>query len=293
MSVVSRFLLVNPRSGGESPTAAELAASARRMGVEVRELRAGDDAGALARAALERGASVVGVAGGDGSLAPVASAAIDGDVPFVPVPFGTRNNFARDSGFDPGDPLAALAAFEGVERRVDVGTVAGRLFVNNVSLGLYASLVHDPGHVTKNRLVALGRMLPAAFGRSRRPLDLSFEITGRRERRRALIVVIGNNEYERASLAEFGSRRRLDAGLLHAYVIEAAARRTLVALLARAVVGRLNRATGWAEWAASSFRVDSPRRRIHAAVDGEAVILEPPLELEVRPRALRVLAPDL
>ena len=79
------------------------------------------------------------MAGGDGSLAAVAEVAIEQDVPFVCIPFGTRNHFARDLGLDRDDPLAALAAFDGgVERRVDVGRVGDRLFLNNVSLGLYA-----------------------------------------------------------------------------------------------------------------------------------------------------------
>ena len=71
---------------------------------------------------LGRGAMALGVAGGDGTLADVAQVAADEDVPFVAVPFGTRNHFARDAGYDREDPLAALPAFtEGVERRVDIG----------------------------------------------------------------------------------------------------------------------------------------------------------------------------
>ena len=113
------------------------------------------------------------MAGGDGSLAPVAGAVADDDRPFVCVPFGTRNHFARDLGLDVEDPIAALAAFDGEERRVDIGRAGEHWFVNNISLGLYASFVHDPARKTRNRLVALLRMLPAALGRSRTPLDAS------------------------------------------------------------------------------------------------------------------------
>ena len=112
----------------------------------------------------------------------VAQVAADEDVPFVAVPFGTRNHFARDAGYDREDPLAALPAFtEGVERRVDIGVVCGRLFLNNVSLGVYAAFVHDEAQRTKNRMLAGLRMVPAVFGRSRRPLDLSFAVDGRRD----------------------------------------------------------------------------------------------------------------
>ena len=56
------------------------------------------------------------MAGGDGSLAPVAAAALETGAAFVCIPFGTRNHFARDVGLDRDDPLAALAAFDGGER---------------------------------------------------------------------------------------------------------------------------------------------------------------------------------
>src|SRR4051794_13578566 len=117
-----RVLYVNPGSGeGRGP---DLGEEAERRGILVLEL------GVEAPADAE----IVGVAGGDGSRAGVARVAIARDLPFVCVPCGTRNHFARDAGVDPRDPVRALEAFHGVERRVDVGEAAGRLFLNNVSL---------------------------------------------------------------------------------------------------------------------------------------------------------------
>jgi diacylglycerol kinase family enzyme len=285
------FLLVNPRSGGAEPSAAELAAAARRLGVETRELQRGEDAAALAAAAADRGAEALGVAGGDGTLAAVAEAALVRDLPFVPIPFGTRNHFARDAGLDRDDPIGALEAFDGRERRVDVGAVDGRLFLNNVSLGLYASMVHAEKHDRRTRAGALARILPAAFGRGRRPLELSFEVSGRHERRWLLMLVVANNDYGIGSLADLTERERLDEGLLHAYALEAVGRARLVALLARAAADRLEGAAGWMEWAAPRFRVESRRERIRAALDGEPVVLRPPLDFEVKKGALRVLVP--
>src|SRR5205823_363926 len=134
------YLLINPRSGGASPGAEAVAAAAERLGVEAHFLERDEDPGELARAA---GAPILGMAGGDGSLAAVAGAAIETGAAFVCVPLGTRNHFARDAGLDRDDPLAALAAFVGgVERRVDVGRTGDRVFLNNLSLGVYARLVH-------------------------------------------------------------------------------------------------------------------------------------------------------
>jgi diacylglycerol kinase family enzyme len=264
---------------------------ARRLGVEAHVLREGEDASEVAGRAAAEGAEALGMAGGDGSLGTVASVALERDVPFVCVPFGTRNHFARDLGLDGEDPIAALAAFQGQERRIDVGVVTERLFLNNVSLGLYASFVHDPKRKTRNRLMAFLRMVPAAMGRSRRPLRVSFEIEGRREQYSALVVLVSNNAYRLESLAGLGERASLEEGLLYAYVVEAVSRRALLAVLARAAFGDVNRAEGLVERSATAFRIEGSRPGLHAAIDGEPVALEAPLEFEIRPRALRVLLP--
>jgi diacylglycerol kinase family enzyme len=224
-------------------------------------------------------------------LAPVAGVAVEGGRPFVCIPFGTRNHFARDLGLDPDDPIRALAAFDGQERRVDIGRVEERWFVNNVSLGLYASFVHDPAKKTRNRVVALLRMLPAALGRSRQPLDLSLDVEGQREHHSAIVVLVASNRYEVQPMAHLGRRERLDEGELHAYIIEAVSRRGLLGLFARAVAGSLDRAEGWSEWIAERFMLEASRDHLHAAIDGEPVVLPAPLQFEVRPRALRVLLP--
>jgi diacylglycerol kinase family enzyme len=259
--------------------------------VDAHELEEGEDARDRAAAAADAGASALGIAGGDGSLAVVAQVALERGVPFVCVPYGTRNHFARDLGLDRDDPLAALAAFDGEERTVDVGEANGRLFLNNVSLGVYAGFVHDPARKTRNRLFALFRMAPALLGRSRRPLALAFEVRAERTEQEALVVLVANNDYRMASMADLGARSRLDEGLLHVYVIEAVGRSSLLALLLKVARGRAAQAEGWAEWSVANLRVEFGHRRIHAAIDGEPVVLEPPLEFAIRPRALRVLVP--
>src|SRR5439155_26823580 len=94
------FLIVNPRSGDESGTEELLAAAAAR-GVETRVFHPRDDLDELAR---EAPVGPLGMAGGDGSLGVVAGVAIERDLPFVCVPYGTRNHFARDLGLDRDDP---------------------------------------------------------------------------------------------------------------------------------------------------------------------------------------------
>ena len=128
---MSGWLLVNPRSGVGSAVDQVRAAAAGR-GLETHVLQPGEDATMVARRAH---AEALGCAGGDGTVAAVAAVAVERDLPFVCVPFGTRNHFARDLGLDRADPIAALDAFGGTERRIDVGRANGRLFLNNVSIG--------------------------------------------------------------------------------------------------------------------------------------------------------------
>ncbi len=140
-------LFVNPRSGGGKAARAGLAERARERGVEAVILDPGQDLAALARGAAAGGADALGVAGGDGSLAVVAAVAAEHGIAFACIPAGTRNHFALDVGVDRHDLTGALDAFtDGVERQIDVAEVNGRLFLNNVSLGIYGQAVRQSSY---------------------------------------------------------------------------------------------------------------------------------------------------
>jgi diacylglycerol kinase family enzyme len=258
------LLLVNPHSGSGNPDAEELVGEARRRGISVHVLEPGDDVQALARA----GQGALGVAGGDGSLRAVAEVALERDVPFVCVPFGTRNHFARDIGLDRRDPVAALDAFgSGRERRIDVGRVGRRVFLNNVSFGLYAHLVHRrEAHRRRRdafaRLRALGLSL-----HDRHPQP--FVLDG--DQLDARVVLVANNAYE-VKVLDLGARERRDGGKLYAYVAAGWFPDT------------------WAERSGERFEL-AQDGGLRAAVDGEPAELSSPVELTVEPRALRILLP--
>jgi diacylglycerol kinase family enzyme len=212
-------------------------------------------------------AEALGVAGGDGSLAPLAAAAIERSLPFVCIPFGTRNHFARDLGLDRNDPIDALAAFGGEERRVDVGRVGERLFLNNVSFGAYASLVHRREHHRRRRdALARARALVRTL---RHPHRLPLSVDG--ETFAARVILVANNAYE-LRLFELGARDSLTEGRLHLY----------------SAGGLLP--TAWEERASESFEFGGSGR-LAGAIDGEPVELERPFTCRSEPRALRVLVP--
>jgi diacylglycerol kinase family enzyme len=258
---------VNPRSGRGSPSTEELVAEARARGIEVRVLREGDDLEAIARDAE---ADALGMAGGDGSLGPVAQAALERGLPFICVPYGTRNHFARDLGLDRGDPIGALEAFgSGRERRIDVGRIGERVFLNNVSFGIYARLVHrrERHRRRKEALARLRALWLSARDAHPEPLVVDGEPV------QARILLVANNAYE-LDLFNVGERARLDEGKLHAYLAE----------------GWLPRQ--WDERVGESFRVErAGGGRLSAAIDGEPSSHDSQVELRIDPLALRVLMP--
>jgi diacylglycerol kinase family enzyme len=258
---VGGFLLVNPQSGNGSPTADELAGEARARGIETHVLGPGDDAAQLARASPH---DAIGVAGGDGSLAPIAEVALERDLPFVCVPFGTRNHFARDLGLDRNDPIAALGAFGGSERRIDVARADDRLFLNNVSLGLYARLVHRRERNRRRRETFARLRAWAILVTHRQPLGITIDGTPVESR----LVLVANNAYA-LELPSIGARDRLDEGKLHLYVPDGDP----------------------AERVGERFVVDAAAGRLEAAVDGEPDVVRTPIEFRIEARALRVLVP--
>jgi diacylglycerol kinase family enzyme len=260
---VKSLLIVNPGSGDGEPD--DILAAARALGVETHVLSAGDDPAQIARAT---DAAVLGVAGGDGSLAAVAEVAIERDLPLVCVPAGTRNHFARDLGLDREDPASALDAFQdGAERRVDVGRVNDRLFLNNVSLGVYATLVHRRERHRRRR-EALARLRAIAAVTGHRGDDITVDGVPVD----APVVLIANNAYD-LSMLSLGERARLDEGRLHLYAAHGLIR------------------SAWTETSCTTLTIDAHASRLQAAIDGEPDELETPLSFGIEPQALRVLVP--
>jgi diacylglycerol kinase family enzyme len=273
-------LFFNPKSGGGKAERFRLADEARARGIEPVELRLGEDLGELVRAAVARGADGLAMAGGDGSQAVVASIAAELDLPYACVPAGTRNHFALDLGVDRDDVVGALDAFvDGGERRVDLAEVNGRVFVNNVSLGLYAEAVQRPGY-REAKLRTLLETVPDVVGPGPGPGGLSLRWTGPggHEHASGAAILVSNNRYRLGRAVGSGTRPQIDDGRLGITI-------------AGAPTGRAGRAhlpqRPWREWVAPAFEVDADDP-VPAGIDGEAVTLRPPLRFQIRPGVLRV-----
>ena len=176
------MLFFNPRSGGGKAERFKLADEARARGIEPIELGPPWDLEALVRGAVERGADALAMAGGDGSQAIVAAIAAERGLPYACIPAGTRNHFALDLGVDRDDVVGALDAFvDGGERIVDLAEVNGRVFVNNVSLGLYAEAVQREEY-RDAKLRTLLDTVPDVLGPERRRARPALDRPGRARR---------------------------------------------------------------------------------------------------------------
>jgi diacylglycerol kinase family enzyme len=287
---VRPVLVMNPKSGGGKVERFHLVEEARRRGIEPVVLGPGDDLLELAERAVAGGADVLGMAGGDGSQALVASVAVAHDVVFVCVPAGTRNHLAMDLGLDRDDVVGALDAFgAAVERRIDLGLVGERVFVNNATMGLYAKIVQSPAYRDHKVDTAL-ELLPAMLGPGATPFDLRFTSPDGTEHQSAHLILVSNNRYELSHPEGFGSRRRLDAGTLGIVAARLQSPAEAARFAQLQASGPTPRPADWLEWTDTSFQLRSDQP-VEVGVDGEAMLLDPPIRFRILPGALRVRIP--
>jgi diacylglycerol kinase family enzyme len=283
-------LLMNPKSGGGKVERFHLVDECKRRGIEPIVLRPGDDLLQLAEEAVASGADAVGMAGGDGSQALIATIATKRDIPLVVIPAGTRNHFALDLGIDRDDVVGALDAFtDGVESSIDLATVNGRVFVNNASAGIYAKIVQSPEY-RDAKLQTAAEMLPQMLGPDAMPFDLRFIGPDGTEQPSAHLVLVSNNPYQLQSLAGAGTRERLDLGVLGILATRIANAHEWQEFMALEAVGRVNKFPGWMDWQEPSFEIKSSSP-VEIGVDGEALKMDPPLVFESMPQALLVRRP--
>jgi len=287
-------LILNPAAGKGTPASQvqEILKLLEAEGIRARSMVLKKGIEDAARNALEKGSGLVIAAGGDGTVSSVASALTGTDCALGVLPNGTFNHFARDLGI----PIDLAAAVKVIERcktkRVDIAEVNGRKFVNNSSVGLYPNMVLERVHQRKH---GYGRWLAFAYASLRVSrhfprIDIRLSCNGVEIKRSAPLLFVGNNAYEMTGW-RIGRRERLDASQLFCCIASAASRWELLELLVRALTGRLRRQSDFDIIHSEEVSIDSSRRRLRIAVDGEVVILPPPLRYRIHPLALNVIVP--
>ena len=281
------FVIMNPRSGGGKVAKFGLNDKAAALGAEVALLEGPGivDVAALARHAVESGADLLGVAGGDGTQALVAGIAAGRDVPMMVISAGTRNHFALDLGLDRDDPSTCLDALtDGVELRIDLGLIADRTFVNNASFGAYAQVVQSPAYRDDKTGTAL-QMLPDLLT-GHQGAHLVVRVDGRVILDGPQAVLVSNNPYESGDIAGLGRRARLDQGLLGVIGVKVDN-----AAQAAGLLRKTQRSHHLTMLTAREVIIDADQPQIPVGIDGESVLMPTPVRCTIRPLALRVQVP--
>ena len=293
-SVKKTFVVMNTASGGGNDEA--LVRRLRELFVEAGApaeilLAQGSELDATIESALAQGAGRIVAAGGDGTVSAVAGALVGSTVELGVLPLGTLNHFAKDMGLplDLEDAVRAIAT--GCSVRVDLGEVNGRVFINNSSLGLYTDIVRDRDD--QRRRLGRGKWPALAWASlsalRRYPFMRVRLCVGDEELvRKTPFVFIGNNQYQMQGFS-VGARESLSRGHLCLYVAQRPSRWRLVQLAARALVGRLSQARDFDVINSPEIVVESPRRQLRVATDGEITLMTTPLKYRIRPASLSVV----
>jgi diacylglycerol kinase family enzyme len=224
----------------------------------------------------------------------VAGALAGAEKPLAILPLGTLNHFARDLAVPADLEAAAGVIAAAAPRRVDVGEVNGRVFVNNSSVGVYPRVVRERERLRRRVGAGLGKWLAMAWASGAvllrlRPLSVRIRWPGGELPRRTTFVFVGNNRYDTAVVAS-QRREALDRGVLGVYVGRERTRLGLVRLGLRAIVRRVDGGDLDA-LEVTGLTLESRRPSMWVALDGEVVRLRPPIRYRILPGALRVLAP--
>jgi diacylglycerol kinase family enzyme len=281
---------LNARAGSAGPASDCLRNDSR---FTLREIRPDELAHAIAEEARQ-GARRVLVCGGDGTISTGAAVAAEHDMELAILPGGTLNHFARRLGI-PDELTAALdvAAGEHV-RRVDVGFLGDRLFLNTSSVGAYVTFVR-----LRERMERwLGYRSASALAAVRllfrlRDLHVRLELEGTTRRYSSRLVFVGVGE-RGMSTPRFGEPVRDGDRALHLVVVQGAASvRHLVRALAAAARGRdsVHETPGITSHLVDACVVELSLPTVRVSLDGEIHRVRTPLRYRMERSALRVVVP--
>ena len=260
------ILVVNPASG--SGTGARVIGDVQRElpKAEIIELTKSDDLKKVLREAAER-AEVLGVGGGDGTVACAAAVAVDVGRPLAVFPAGTFNHFAKDIGCD-HQTKTIRAIQQGAVSCVDlVSFNDSQMVVNTASIGTYPKLVQ-----ARERLEhKIGKPLAAAYAmlhtlRHERPVRIRYD----NKTMQTSLLFLGNSIYLPSGFAP-AQRIRLDTGLMDVRILEVGRPFAKLRVITAVVLGRLQRSRLYHELHVPEFSFSAVDGPTALAMDGEVV----------------------
>jgi diacylglycerol kinase family enzyme len=289
-------VIVNQRSGTNARDREALGRGIEGLGAHrVRrfEFKKGDDISSVVKAAVADGAQAVVAAGGDGTAMAVAGGVLGTGCAFSHLPLGTFNYFARGVGL-PEDPFtAAREIARGVARPIHVGTVNGKVFLNNASIGIYPQILRERETIYARfgrRRIMAHWSVARTFWKFQRPMHLDVVADGRAFSCRSPLLFVFRSAYQLKTFGLAGARSISDdqfAVLIGRGETRLDLFRTALRLVTRtAQLGR-----DYDFLAAHEIVVTPRRKRLLLAFDGERDKAAAPLTFKMSAEPLYVIMP--
>lgn len=279
-------LVVNPASGGGTGERVLEQVRETLPAADIVTLTPDDDVARVLEDAVGR-AEILGIAGGDGTVAAAAGAARAVDTPLAVFPAGTFNHFAKQIGCDTTDrTVTALQA--GTVEKVDVVTLnGGTTLLNTASIGIYPRFVE----VRERYEGKIGKTLAAVVA-AWQVLSEENAVTVRYDGRTltTALFFLGNSVYRPSGFAPV-DRAGVEDGLLDVRMLETGRRWSRVRTVAALLTGRLDRSPLYHELHRPEFRCEILGEPTEVAYDGEVGDKVTELEFVAHHRALTVYRP--
>lgn len=300
MSNPRTCILVNPKSGEDESGMTrkdriEQALREERVDADVIDIDPDKGMKSSIRDAVGSGCGTIVAAGGDGTISAIADVLLrDGkDTRMGVLPMGTFNYFARSLDI-PDDLNAAVALLgQGNVRDVHLGTINGRAFLNNVSLGLYPSILNRREDIYRrygrSRLAAHWSTLLTLLG-VHRPLKLDAELDGETQAIRTPLVFIGASAFQLETFKLEGADA-VRAGQFAMFAAPNAGRWELVKAALSLAARQARRDADFHVSTARDITLNSVRRKHVVALDGERQVMTGPLRISWSERPLQVVTP--
>ncbi|RPI72754.1 MAG: hypothetical protein EHM47_07540 [Ignavibacteriales bacterium] len=243
--------------------------------------------------ALKEKYDVIAVAGGDGTISSVASVLAGSKTPLGVLPLGTLNHFAKDLKIPLDFNGAAETISKNKIKKIDVGEVNGRIFINNSSIGFYPRIVRHRERHTEN--LGIGKwpaMAVALLNVFRRMPSINVKLHSDKEsvRIKTPFVFVGNNEYQ-MDLFNLGTRESLDKGKLYVYFPHTSGKVSILKFAFLSLLNKIKQAEDFVIDYSDEIILETKKKNLEISADGELLRLDTPLHYKIKPLSLNVIVP--
>jgi YegS/Rv2252/BmrU family lipid kinase len=239
-------------------------------------------------AAIDAGAPMVIVGGGDGSISSSVDHVVGTDTIFAILPLGTANSFARTLGIPLDLPGAVDVIAHGRVRKIDLGMIDGDYFANCATIGIAPQIAETVPHGLKAWLGRPGYLVWAAWQLVRfKSFSLTIGEGDAAETIEAVEVRIANGPYHGG--VDLVDEARLDSGRIVVQVVTGATRRSLVWSWTLSVLRHAARERTTRDFSGEAIRIATVPP-LPISIDGE-LLARTPVTARIARRAIRVAAP--